>query len=388
LYSFGQFCDAYLPIVDGVVMVVKNYTEVLNQKYGKCCVVAPKVPHYEDTEPFEVVRVNSLPIPQRYPYRFAVPELHKTSIDSIRAIKLDLIHTHSPFGLSQYGMKIAKRRNIPIISTFHSKYYDDFKQVVKLDSLAQIGVNLIVEYYKRMDQVWTCSKSTAETLREYGYKGNIEVILNGSDTKYPEDAQTIRDKTREKYKIPAGMPVFLFVGQHIWQKNIKTLILSMAYLKKSGFAFKMIMTGKGYAEDDIKKMVKEEGMEDNFIFTGPVMDREELSGLYLLSDLFVFPSIYDNAPLVVKEAAGLRTPSLIIDGSNASEGIKDSENGFLIEDNCDKIGEKIIEIYGENIDLTKIGENAEKTLSLSWENIVDDVYGRYVELIKYKNRKK
>ena len=386
MFYFGQFCDAYLPVIDGVVMVVKHYADILNSQYGMCTVVTPKVPKYKDAEDFKVIRTNSVPLPKRPPYRVSVPELHKKSLDEIALCRFDLIHTHSPFGLGQYGLKVAKKRDIPVISTFHSKYYDDFKQVFKLDSAAKLGVSYIVNYYNNMDQVWTVGKSTEETLREYGYKGNVEIIANGSDTVYPDNAFEIRAEARRKYNIPDDMPTFLFIGQQVWQKNIKMIVESMEYLKKTGFRYKMVMTGKGYAEEDIRELVVQKGLSENFIFTGQISDRTELTALYLMADIFIFPSLYDNTPLVIKEAAGLKTPSLVIEGANAAEGITDGVNGFLVKNDCEDIGNRLINIYKSGVDLDEVGANAMKTIPVPWENILEDVYGRYVELIKYKNK--
>lgn len=388
MLHFGQFCDAYLPVVDGVIMVVKNYADILNTKYGTCMVVAPAAKDYEDTDSFEMIRVKSIPIPTRYPYRYAMPSIDKAARKKIETCPLDLIHTHSPFGISQYGLKVAKNRNIPIISTFHSKFYDEFKLALKSDKLAKMVVGHAVKYYEQMDQVWTVNYSTAETLKEYGYKGNIEVIFNGSDVVYPDNADALRTRALEKYKIPTDKPMILFVGQQIWHKNIRLIIEAMEWLKQQGFAFTMVMVGEGSNAAEIKHLVKEKGLEDCFLFTGVLHDRQELTSLYLAADLFLFPSVYDNAPLVVKEAASLRTPALTVVGSNAAEGIVDGVNGFLSEENSLDIGQKIKNIFDQQLDLKAAGKRAEETLAVSWDSIVEDVYGRYMELIAYKNQNK
>ncbi len=53
------------------------------------------------------------------------------------------------------------------------------------------------------------------------------------------------------------------------------------------------------------------GLNDMVIYTGHVTDTNLLDGLYTRADLLVFPSLYDNAPMVVREAAALGTPSLL-----------------------------------------------------------------------------
>ena len=44
---------------------------------------------------------------------------------------------------------------------------------------------------------------------------------------------------------------------------------------------------------------------------------------------FTFPSLYDNAPMVVREAAVMGTPAVLVAGSDAAEIIHDGANGFV-----------------------------------------------------------
>jgi len=385
--TVGQFCDAYFPVIDGVVMVVKNYAEILNKKYGYCCVVAPETPGYIDSDPFDIIRTKSVALPKRPPYRYSVPIIDRAAYKRLSETPFDLVHAHSPFGLGMEALRIARRIGIPVVASFHSKYYDDFKQVLKSDTMAQLLVKIVVDYYRHVDQVWTVNKSTAMTLKEYGYKGNVEIVPNGTDIAYPDNPDELVERVNEKYKLSRDERIFLFVGQHIWQKNLKNLIEAMAVLKKMDFKFKLIMVGKGYAEKDLKKLAMELGLAADVIFAGVVSDRKELSGLYLRAELFVFPSVYDNAPLVVKEAATMKTPSLLIKDSNAAEGVTDNINGFLCDDGSANIAQRIVSIYNSGINIKEVGENAARTLARSWDSIVDEVYLRYMELIKFYDNK-
>ena len=64
----------------------------------------------------------------------------------------------------------------------------------------------------------------------------------------------------------------------------------------------------------------------------------------LLPICFLFPSLYDNAPLVIREAAALGTPSVLIRDSTASEIISDSVNGFLSPNSTEAYSNRIREI--------------------------------------------
>ena len=385
--SIGQFIDGYSPVVDGVITVVNNYARILNQKYGRCCVIAPEMPDYVDHEPFDVYRFKSVKVPKRKPYRTGFPTLDIDYRKLIKDVHFDILHAHSPFGAGLEALRLAKLLNIPLIATFHSKFYDDFKEATKSDALAKTGVKYVISFFNKADYVWTVNHSTAETLKEYGYTGNVRIMPNGVDAILPSNADELATMVKEKYHLGNEM-IFLFVGQIIWQKNIRLIADTMLAYKKLGRKFKMVYVGKGYADEEIRTYYQEIGLQDDVIFTGMILDRELLRGLYISADLFLFPSVYDNAPLVVREAAAMGTPSLLIRNSNAAEGIVDNDNGFLCEENVDSMVSRIVEIIDHQDLLEKVSVRARETLSRSWDSIVEDVYSAYLESIEdYKAQK-
>ncbi len=379
---FGQFNDSFPPVMDGVANLVRNYAYWLDREYGECYVVTPAYPGYVDREPFPVMRYYSAPLKIYEPYRIGLEMLDINFRLNIKYIPFDLVHTHAPFSSGSIGMHIARRRKIPIIATFHSKFYNDFKQVLKVESFARISTMMVMEFFNRVDQVWTVNNMTAETLREYGYKKDIEIIPNGSDFSLGKLPPEVRSRVAEKYGIGSDEFILLFIGQHIYQKNTMLIIDALSILKRSGLTFRMIFAGTGVAKEEMEKKVSANGLDKEVIFLGSITDREVLGELYSSADLFVFPSVYDNAPLVVREAAAHETPSLLIEGSNASEGIIDGKNGFLTANSAEAVAKKIIEISA-NPERVKVGIEAGRTIYRSWKDIADEVYHRYNDLVKF-----
>ena len=80
----------------------------------------------------------------------------------------------------------------------------------------------------------------------------------------------------------------------------------------------MFFVGVGYAAEEMKALVSERGLDNRVPFVGSVTDRAKLTDYYAASDLFLFPSLYDNAPLVVREAAALHSPAVMAKGATAS----------------------------------------------------------------------
>lgn len=383
LHSIGLFNDSYPPIMDGVAVTVYNYAFWLNKKNQDVTVVAPKAPNFQDKEDFEVMRYASVPIPQRKPYRLGLPYMDIQFLNNLYAKKdFHLVHAHSPFVAGRLATKIARKRKIPIVGTFHSKYKDDFKRALSLDFAANQITNMIIHFFEQLDEVWIPQASVEETIREYGFKGNVQVVNNGTDFKTNNAIEPIKSSARETLNIPQDEFVFLFVGQHIWEKNTKLIIDALGLLQETDF--KMFFIGDGYAAERMKEMVKEKNLESKIIFKGIILERQILKKYYVAADLFLFPSLYDNAPLVVREAAALHTPSIIVKNSTASEVVVDNVNGYLTDNTPVALAEKIKYAISNRANLKLIAENASKTIAQSWEEIVEEVLDRYVHLINRK----
>lgn len=384
-----QFTDAYFPIMDGVGMTAHNYAHWLNEKYGKTALVAPRVGDTEDEEDYKVHRFKSVLIPGMNPYRVGLPLIDIKFKKKLKKTRFDILHAHSPFISGQLAQKLARSLDVPLVATFHSKYKEDFKKVLNNDLFVDFLMNLTLDFYLTANVVWVPNKATGETLREYGYKGKFEIIPNGTDMEIPSMPKKI--KLRKKglgiTGVDANDFVLLFVGQHRWEKNVRMILEALPLMKSKNESFKMVFVGEGYASREMKKMVRQSGLKDQVKFLGLISNRDELRYIYALADLFVFPSIYDNSPLVMQEAAAFDVPSILVKRSSASEGITDKVNGFLVDNSSEALANLISELmkYPEIIRLAGLG--ARKSIYRHWETIADDVYHRYCEIIReYKPR--
>ena len=112
-----------------------------------------------------------------------------------------------------------------------------------------------------------------------------------------------------------------------------------------------------------------------------IANRRELQQLYAAADLLVFPSLYDNSPLVLQEAAACRVPSVVVNGSSSAEQVRDGINGFITENETGALATLLADLAGKSEKIAKAGDGARKSLYHPWEGIVDEVYQKYTELI-------
>lgn len=378
----GLFNDCFPPIMDGVSLTTQNYAYWLHKKAGNICVVTPKSPDAVDDEEYPIYRYSSVPIPMRKPYRLGFPRIDWPFHERIRKLSFDLVHAHCPFSSGGLAMKIAREQHIPIVATFHSKYRADFERAIPSRLVVDYLIRKVIRFYEAADEVWIPQAAVEETLREYGYRGPVEVVDNGNDFAGEQAVDTIREEARRALGIRPGEPVFLFVGQHIWEKNLAFLLDALARL--GDVPFRMYFIGSGYAAADLRQRATLLGLEDKVTFVGTIVDRNVLKRYYAAADLFLFPSLYDNAPLVVREAAALHTPSVLLRNSTASEIISDSVNGFLSEGSVEAYAARLREVLQAPLLMKHAGEEASRTIARSWQNVAEEVYDRYTNLIRRK----
>lgn len=378
-----QFSESFPPIMDGVGNVTRNYAYWIKKKYGRSYVVAPEYPGYVDEEIFPVLRYPSLPLVLRKPYRFGVSAHNPKLWKKLENLEVDLVHAQSPFSSGNIALQYARQQKIPLVATFHSKFYDDFKEVTRSDAISWIMTHLVVDFFNYADAVWAVNQSTKETLISYGYRGPVDVVQNGADFSIPDDPEAIKAAVDEKYKLPKDGAILLFVGQMIRQKNIETIIRAIKILNEKKLPFCLLLVGEGKSQEFFGELVRELRLNERIKFLGKILDRELLKGIYGRADLFIFPSLYDNAPVVTREAAAMETPSVMVRGSNASEGIRDGENGFLCDNNPESLAAAIERALANPEKLKHIGAEARKTVFRSWESVIDnDVIPRYRQIIR------
>ena len=385
LKTFGIFNDSFPPIMDGVSLTAQNYAYWLHQKNQSVCVITPKSPHYSDNEPYPIYRYTSVPIIGRKPYRIGLPDIDFQFKTEIEQISFKLVHAHCPFSSGKLALSIAKKQNIPFVATFHSKYRDDFEHSVYNKFIARQMTNEVIRFFEKADEVWIPQASVEETIREYGYRGKVEIVDNGNDFASKNPIEPIKKAARKELNIPETEMVFLFVGQHIWEKNTRLIIESLALLKD--LPFKMFFIGIGYAADDLKQLAEDFGLSDKVEFIGMITQREKLKQYYAAADLFLFPSIYDNAPLVIREAGAMHTPSVLVRGSSSAENVIDNFNGFLVENSIKSFATKLRELMNSPESIRLAGLNASQSIARSWESVVEEVLDRYQKLIERKWRK-
>jgi glycosyltransferase involved in cell wall biosynthesis len=103
-------------------------------------------------------------------------------------------------------------------------------------------------------------------------------------------------------------PTALYAGALVPRKGLELSIRTIARLPQ----WKLRICGRGWDEPRLRRLARDLGVESRIDFLGWVT-RDKVSALMRESDVFLFPSLHDDAPFAVMEALGAGLPVACLD---------------------------------------------------------------------------
>ena len=369
--------DSFPPAIDGVANAVTNYAQIINKGYGRAAVVTPFYPDADDSAfAFPVIRYPSVDTTKAVGYRAGIP-FSPEVMNRLEGENFNLIHSHCPITSTILARSLRDRIHVPLVFTYHTKFDIDIANAVKSRLLREEAARLLVENIAACDEVWTVSRGAGENLRKLGYEGDYLVMPNGVDFPKGRVPDELVEQVAAGYDLPAGLPVFLFVGRMMWYKGIRIILDALKTLMDGGRDFRMVFLGAGNDKEEICAYSSALGLDAKVFFAPAIHDRNLIRSWYCRADLVLFPSSFDTNGLVVREAAACALPSVLVAGSCAAEDVQDGVNGFLIQENAASMAETLQRLCHEAETIKRVGENAERDLYLSWDSSVAAAVDQY-----------
>ena len=374
--------DSFPPAIDGVANAVVNYGNVITAHQGRATVVTPYYPQADDSGfPFPVVRYPSVDMTKIIGYRAGVP-FHNEILRQLEETGFDIIHSHCPVMSTLLARALRERIHVPLVFTYHTKFDIDIANAVRSKMLRESLTKFLIQNVAACDEVWVVSNGAGENLRKLGYEGSYSVMPNGVDLPRGRVADDLIRETTADFDLPAGVPVFLFVGRMMWYKGLRIILDALKQLADDGMDFRMVFVGDGMEKEEIVSYSRSLGLEGKVLFSEAIRNRERIRAWYCRADLFLFPSTFDTNGLVVREAAACALASVLIRGSCAAEDVTDGESGFLIEENADSMASMLRRLIAAPESMARVGEGAQRELYVSWEEAVSRAYRRYGTVIE------
>lgn len=375
------FCDAFYPNIDGVCVVLDNYAATLS-KYYNVIVVVPKHKNLVSVQDnYLVIGVNSLWF-NFVKYDLAVPDLDAFLKKALKRLRIDIIHSHSPFTLGRLAENLAKKRKVPLVMTSHSQYKQDFEKHVKSKGIVNILTNNIVKVFNGATEVWTMNDVTADILKSYGYNGNFYLLPNATHLQIPDNRQKLKEEFNSMYSLSNDIPVLMYLGRIIELKNVFFIAKALKVLDDRGMDFRMYFVGSGPDEKKLAALVKELGLEHKVKLCGRITDRGVQAKYFQRADLFLFPSLYDTSSLVQIEAALFQTPGVFLKDSVTAKTVTDKVNGYFSDNDVEAYADTIAEALSNRDELKRVSDGAFNDLYVSYDMLAERIHQRYEQLLQ------
>ncbi len=384
--------DTYRPRVNGVVASIDTFAHEYRKMGHDVRIIAPEFP----TEQVDVkdkanedcvIRIKSH-------YLFFDPEdrlpapwssaAKKMIKEQIIGFNFDIVHTQTPFTLGIEAIKWAKKMKCPILHTYHTMfeaYVHYFKFLPKAVSVS-LAKRISRWYCNKMDLNITPSTQMKDLLVSYKIKKPVEV--NPTGIKMDKFKNFNGDDFRKKYNISDDTTLFLFMGRIGTEKNIPFLFEVLKNVLQKMPDTKLIVAGKGPAEEEVHEACEKIGVKDNVIFLG-YFEPQDWVNCYAAADLFTFASVTETQGLVVTEAMAVGTPVVAVGEMGVAEVMAGNKGGLLTKLDVNEFTGAVFRMLDDKeLYETKKKEAFEYAKEWSAEAMAKKMMEKYERLIKQK----
>ena len=243
-----------------------------------------------------------------------------------RELQPDLIHFH---GIWQWklhqGVRAARRAGIPYIIAPRGMLepwalaYHHWKKALAM-RLYQWG-----DLTKAVAIHATAQEEVAH-IRDLGIQVPVIVSPNGVNVPAELPPRKLHSD---------GFHRALFVSRIHEKKGLKELVEAWSLVRPKGWKMEIVGTDADHYQHVIEKLVLDKGLQDDFIFTGPLDDEKKWEA-YRRADLFILPTYSENFGIVVAEALYAGVPVITTQGTPWKE-LETTGSGWWIPCGADAL---------------------------------------------------
>ncbi len=385
----GIFTDTYPPFINGVSTSIVNLEKALREQGHEVFIVTvnPENMSYKFENDERVIRIPGIPI-GIYDYRLTgIYPLR--AINKIKSWNLDIIHSHTEFGIGTFARIIAKQLDIPLVHTYHTMYEDYVHYITKghFDRSSKKIVEYLTMFYcdKTAKQLIVPSKKTYRLFKEkYNIEKDIRIVPTGMEVSrfYKENFKKEElDSIRKELKLTKDDFVIMFVGRLAEEKNIEFLLESQVEIIRKHKHAKLLIVGSGPDYEKFIEWTVNKKLENNIIFTNAI-PWEEIPKYYQLANIFVTASKTETQGLTVIEAMSASVPVICYKDDAFLDVVEDNINGRVFETKQEYI--KIVdELINDPKKVEELSKQARFTAEKhSLEHYALDISSVYNEVLK------
>lgn len=269
---------------------------------------------YDDSLPFVRVPVRTgVPFPlswQRIPNKYRTLFYGSDIAAHIRSHDYDLVHLHNPMPALEMARiaRACRSRGIPYVVSTHG--FNEIANGERIYGFNAAGALIwrravlrpVRDVVANASAVFALSPADVPLIRDFGYEGaEVPIVSNGVELPAHRMPEAEQEAIWRRFDIPARddrAVTCFFLANHTPNKGLPVLLEAFAALKRP---YTLILGGERRAEIPYEEFEARCGPGQRIIRTGRLTD-DEVTAMFLRTDLFVFPTLADTFPLVVLEA--------------------------------------------------------------------------------------
>lgn len=349
------FTEVFLPKIDGVVTRILRTMEQLEAMGHEVEVFAPGDPPSEYAG-HAVNKVRSVSFKPWYPEIKAGLPTGRIAA-RMAEFRPDVVHAVNPVWLSAYGVLSARRRDLPLLASFHTDV-PHYTEALGLNMLRHPSETWIRWLHNQAEVNLCTSGPMVERARGVGLQ-DVDLWPKAVDTDgYHPDSASTEMRARLTDGHPED-PLIVYVGRVSREKNLDELIEPMRRLPRARLA----IVGSGPHRERLER----EFAGTRTVFTG-YLSGADLAAAYASADVFAFPSQSETLGLVALESFASGVPVVGARAGGIPFVIDDGVTGRLVEPgDADDLTERLRELTEDPQLRRRMGEAArQEALRHSW----------------------
>ena len=314
----AYFSESLAPTIsDGVTRTLTQLVRTLDHEGVEYRIFSPIDPGPSVAWRDRVRRVRSVPfLPYSY-YRVGLPYLQGI-LRELERFRPDVVHAVNPTPLGIFGVDYARRRGIPAVSSYHTRFVS-YLPYYRLRGFEDLAWSYLAWFYNRCQMTYAPSNSARSELHDRGIR-DVELWQRGID-RSRFSPQFRSEELRARTGDPA-LPLLLFVGRLVREKDLADLVDTANCLKARRQPFRLVFVGDGPMRNELAQRLPEAH------FAG-YQEGAELAAWYASADLFVFPSTTETFGNVILEAFASGVPAVAVRAGGPADIVVPGENGLL-----------------------------------------------------------
>ena len=255
------------------------------------------------------------------------------SKDNIKAYKMlknivvnegyDLVHTHTPVASAIVRLVCRNINNVKVFYTAHGFHF--YKGAPLVNWLIYYPIEKWLARYT--DVLITINKEDYERAKKKFKVRKIEYVPGvGIDIERINVITIDKDLKRQELKLTSDAFVIISVGELNKNKNHEVVIKALDEIKNPNIYY--IICGQGYLENYLINLIKKFKLDNQVLLLGY---RKDITELYKIADLFVFPSYREGLSVSLMEAMASGLAIICSNIRGNSDLTEEGKGGYLVK---------------------------------------------------------